>query len=204
MRRARYITSPIGIALCILLAACASKPQVQSSVIKTLRTAGASGPYENVLVVSAAGDRASRGRFEQELSAAIISEDAVVTPYFAVVGRHIPISRSVLNNAVRTRGFDAILLVRRQGQERADRSPNRPTGRNFDLYHYDYEELNDQVPINIETTVSFVTEIYDAAGAKKIWAIESLVYESESVEAALAAQVTIIAGELLKDRVLDR
>ena len=203
MHRQRYIATPLGIILCMLLAACATQTQVESSVIKTFRGGEAFGPYQNVLVVSAAGDRAARGKFEQELAANLVSDESVALPYFAVVGRHIPISRGVLDNAVKTREFDSILLIRRQGQERADLSPNRPTGRRFDLYRYDYEELNDQQPISAESTVSFVTELYDTATEKKVWAIESLVFESNSVESALSAQSALIAGELRKDRAFE-
>lgn len=201
MCRASNIKLLICIALCVLQSACVSSPQPHSSVIKTLRATAGAGPFGNVLVVSAAGDRESRVRVEQELSAAISDEGAVATAFFAVAGRYSPISRNVLDNAVRTRGFDAILLVRRQGQERPDLAPNRPTGRKFDLYHYDYEELNDLLPINVDSTVTFVAEVYDTAGAKKIWAIDSLIFESDSVTTAVSAQVANIAGELQKDRV---
>jgi len=189
----------VPLCLIVLLAACASAPETRSSVIKTLQGTGPGMPYSNVLVISAAGDRASRSRFEQELAAAVSGDDAAVTPYFAVAGRYAPISRNVLNNIVRVREFDAVLLVRRQGQERPEFSPNRPTGRRFDFFLYDYEELNDTTPLDVQSTVTFVAEVYDTAAVRKVWSIESLVFDADSADAALATQISIIAAELRKD-----
>lgn len=175
-----------------------------SSIIKTVHDIDGAAPFTNVLVVSVAGNRRSRTQFEQELVAAISSGDTLATPYYAVFGRHIPLTRSNVDNAVRDREFDAVLLARTQGQDQANLVSNRPTGRLFDLYHYDYEELNIPVSINTDTTVSFVAEIYDTRAARKVWAIESLIFENETAAAAVSAQAAIIAAELRKDGLFRR
>ena len=113
-------------------------------------------------------------------------------------------TRSNIDNAVRVREFDSVLLARTQGQEQANLAANRPTGRQFDLYHYDYEELNIPVPLKTETTVSFVVEIYDTHAARKVWAIESLIFENETADAAVMAQVAQITAEIKKDRMVRR
>jgi hypothetical protein len=187
-----------------ILSACATTTPGRTSVIKTLRNIEGTAPFGNVLVVSAAGDRASRQLFEQEIAAAITNEATTATPFYAVVGRQSTISRNVLDKVVRAREFDAILLVRRKGQELQEPTPTRPTGRQFDLYVYDYDELNDLTGIDAASTVALVAEFYDTGGAKKIWAIESLVFEAESATAAVSQQVTIIAAELRKDRLVRR
>jgi len=187
-----------------LVGACATTTLPQSSVIKTLRNIEGTAPFGNVLVVSAAGDRASRALFEQEMAAAITSDTTVATALFAVVGRYSPISRNILNNAVSVREFDAILLVRRQGQDRPDQVSNRPTGTKFDLFRYDYDELNDLTGLDAASTFSFVTEFYATDSEEKIWAMESLVYEPESVTAGMSQQVAIIAAELQEDRLVGR
>jgi len=188
----------------MLVGACATNTPRQPSVIKTLRNTGGTAPFANVLIIGTAGDRASRARFEQEMAAAITSDTTVATAWFAVVGRYSPISRNILNNAVSVREFDAILLVRRQGQERPDQVSNRPTGRKFDLYRYDYDELNDLTGLDAASTFSFVTEFYATDSAEKIWAMESLVYEPESIAAGVSRQVSVIAAELRKDRLIHR
>jgi len=187
-----------------ILSACATTTPERTSVIKTLRNIEGTVSFGNVLVVSAAGDRASRHLFEQEIAAAITNEATTATPFYAVVGHQSTISRNVLDRVVRAREFDAILLVRRKGQELQDPTPTRPTGRNFDLYIYDYDELNDLTGIDAASTVAFVAEFYDTGSAEKIWSIESLVFDVESVTSEVSQQVIVIAAELRKDRLVTR
>jgi hypothetical protein len=199
-----YIRLLICFVTLAMLNGCASSTPAHNSVIKTLNAAPGSEGFADILVVSAAGDRQSRTQLQLDLAATISSDATTATAYYAVSGRNSTISRSILNNIIRVREFDAILLVRRQGQEQPDLYPNRPTGRKFDLYHYDYEELNDLSAINPDSTISFVAELYDTVNARKIWAIESLVFESDSVVSALSTQATVIANELQKDRLTRR
>ena len=199
--RSSHVNPLFLFAMMAMASACGT---TSGSIIKTLNDTDGAAPFTNVLVVSVAGDRQSRARFEQQLIAAISSDATLATPYHAVVGRYTPLTRSNIDNAVRVREFDAVLLTRTQGQDQANLAANRPTGRQFDLYHYDYEELNIPVPIKTETTVSFVVEIYDTHAARKVWAIESLIYESETADAAVMAQVAQIVAEIKKDRMVRR
>lgn len=191
------------IAAVAVVSACAT-PSPRTSVVKTVNNMIGDSPYQSVLVISAAGDRASRNQFEQEMTAVLTNEDLTATPYFSVVGRVSEISRNAINIAVRVREFDAILLVRQLGQEFTVQDSNRPTGRGFDLFKYDYDELNDLSAIENGSTMAFVAEVYDTAKMTKIWAIESLVFSSETVESGVSSQVAIIDEEIIKDRVLAR
>lgn len=191
------------IAIMAVASACGTTSG-NSSVIRMLHDIDGVAPASNILVVSAAGDRTSRAQFERELAAAISSDALLATTYFAVVGRYTPVSRNVIDNAVRDREFDAILLVRQRGQEKPGLVRNRPTGRLFDLYLNDYGELNDLSGIDVDSTVSFVAEFYDTENTKKVWAIESLIFENESVAPTVSAQVAIIAAELRRDRLIRR
>ncbi len=123
----------------------------------------------------------------------------MVTPFYTVVGRNPQLSRNILTNAVRAREFDAIILTRLQGQDRADLLPNRPTGRLFNLYLYDYAELNIPADIEVGSTVSFVVEVYETRTEKKVWAIESLIFDSKTVDSVLSEQLAAISAEILKD-----
>ncbi len=127
----------------------------------------------------------------------------VAQPYegtvYTVVGRTPQLTRNILNNVVRAREFDAIILTRLQGQDRADLVPNRPTGRLFNLYLYDYAELNFPAAIEVGSTVSFVVEVYETRTAKKVWAVESLIFDSKTVESVVSEQLAAISAEILKD-----
>ena len=184
----------------LLVSACGTTtPLPDNSIIKTVHDIGEAAPFSNILVVSVAGDHPSRARFEQEVAEIISSETTIATPFYAVVGRNPQVTRDILNNVVRARVFDAIVLTRLQGQDRAELVANRPTGRQFDFYLYDYAELNFPVSIKVGSTVSFVVEFYDTRAEKKVWAIDSLIFNSQSVATAVAQQATTIAAEILKD-----
>jgi len=190
------------LAVIAIASACATTPA--SNVIKTVHDIEGAAPFSNILVVSVAGDIATRTEFEQAIAKAISTEETTVTPFYTVVGRTPQLTRILLNNVVRAREFDAIILTRLQGQDRADLVPNRPTGRLFNLYLYDYAELNYPADIEVGSTVSFVVEVYDTRTAKKVWAIESLIFDSKTVESVLSEQLAAISAEILKDGLVRR
>jgi hypothetical protein len=169
------------------------------NIIKTVHDIEGAAPFGNILVISVAGDIQTRTEFEQGIANAISTDATVVTPFYTVVGRNPQLSRNMLSNVVRAREFDAIILTRLQGQDRANLVPNRPTGRLFNLYLYDYEELNIPTSIKAGSTISFVVEVYDTRAEKKVWAIESLIFESKTVESVVAEQLAAISAEILQD-----
>lgn len=185
------------LAVMAMASACAT-PSV-GTIIKTRHDIESAAPFGNILVISVAGDIQTRTEFEQGIANAISTDATVVTPFYTVVGRNPQLTRNILTNAVRAREFDAIILTRLQGQDRADLVPNRPTGRLFNLYLYDYDELNFPASIEVGSTVSFVVEVYDTRAEEKVWAIESLIFESKTVESVVAEQLAAISAEILQD-----
>ncbi len=172
---------------------------VPGSIIRTFYGVDSAAPFSNVLVIGVTGEIQTRVQFEQQLAAAISGDEASATAFYTVVGRNPQLTRGILDKVVKAREFDAIILTRMKGQDRADLVANRPTGRLFDLYLYDYAELNLPASIPIGSTVSFVVEIYDTALRKKVWAIESLVFNTRSLEAVISEQAAAIAAEIIKD-----
>ena len=202
MQRLNRVNLLSVLAVIAIASACATTPA--SNVIKTVHDIEGAAPFSNIVVVSVAGDIATRTEFEQAIAKAISTEETTVTPFYTVVGRTPQLTRNILNNVVRAREFDAIILTRLQGQDRADLVPNRPTGRLFNLYLYDYAELNYPADIEVGSTVSFVVEVYDTRTAKKVWAIESLIFDSKTVESVISEQLATISAEILKDGLVRR
>ncbi len=202
MQRLNHVNPFSLLAVIVIASACATTPA--SNVIKTVHDIEGTAPFSKILVVSVAGDIATRTEFETAIANAISTEETTVTPFYTVVGRTPQLTRNILNNVVRAREFDAIILTRLQGQDRADLVPNRPTGRLFNLYRYDYAELNYPADIEVGSTVSFVVEIYDTRTEKKVWAIESLIFDSKTVESVLSEQLAAISAEILKDGLVRR
>ena len=192
------------LALAILATACATSPSGDGSIIQTVQDLDGVEPFRNVLIISVAGDFPARAKFEQDVVTALSNDNALATAFYAAVGRNPQLTRSILNNVVRSRLIDAVILTRVQGQDRADLYANRPTGRDFDLYLYDYAELNTPVRIKTDTTNSFVVEVYDTRAEKKVWAIESLIFDSRTVDDAISDQSATIAAAILNDRLIQR
>lgn len=183
----------------LLLTSCATP----STIIKTFDDpAVGQVRFNNVLVISVAGDFASRAQFEREIAAEFSADKAAATAYYTVVGRNPQVSRNAINNASRARRFDAVLFVRLKGQDVADAVANRPTGGSFDLYKYDYPEFNAASGFNRDSTATFVSELYVVAEERKIWAIESLIFEHDSADMVIESQVKAISGQLRKDKLI--
>ena len=128
----------------------------------------------------------------------------MLTAYYAVLGRRPQLTRDALDTSVRSRFFDAVIITRMQGQEKPELAPGRPTGRNFDLFLYDYAELNVPFDLDLGSAMTFITEMYDTSDKRKIWSIDTLVYDSSSAEAAITAHVDMIADEISRRRLIRR
>lgn len=187
----------------VLAAGCAATPDSSASVIQTLREPGLDG-FSNILVVGVAGDYPSRAAFEADLARSVSSETVTAQPYYTVVGRRPQLTRALLLDAIRVRGFDAVLFTRLQGQERADLAPQRPVGRAFDLFSYDYAELNRDEAIREASAHTFVSELYATATQAKVWSIETLSVDKETAAALIEEQVRTIAAQLREDGLLGR
>ena len=192
----------ISLLLALVLGACASAPE-PASVIRTVFNPPEKG-FSNILVIGVAGDYMSRGAFERQLSQAISGGDLVASPYYTVIGRNPQLTRDFLDDAIAARKFDAVIFTRQKGQEQASLAPGRPVGSAFDLFSYDYAELNRDVRIRDARAITFITEVYSTATRRKIWAIETLSTEFDSVESLLDVQVFTIAEQLDADGLLAR
>jgi hypothetical protein len=121
-----------------------------------------------------------------------------------VLGRNPQLTRTNLDNAIRSRGLDAVIFTRIKGQEKEELAPLRPVGANFDLFGYDYEELNRDLALQQSQAITFVTEIYSTASRRKIWAIESLSFNKETAAELVNEQAAMIAAQIKKDKLLAR
>lgn len=187
----------------VLLGACASAPP--STIIHTAHNPdpGHQG-FRNVLVISVAGDFESRAQFEREMAASIGNNNLAAAAYYTVLGRRPQLERAAIHNAVRSRKFDAVIFTRLKGQEQQDLAPMRPVGPGFDLFAYDYEELNRDISISQAKAITFVTEVYSTATQHKVLAFESLSFDQATASDLLSEQVAMIAAELNKDQLLAR
>jgi hypothetical protein len=192
----------------LVLGACSSGPQV----VQTLHDAEFKGvTFHSVLVIGVASDHTARSQFERQVVSGINATGASATAYHTVLGRNPSVNRNDITNAIRSRGFDAVLVTRVKGQERSfSESQSAPVttqdrrnvdGNAFNLFRYDYVELNDPATINVTATVNLVTELYSAADEKKVWAIET-VNSAEHVGLLIDEESAAIVRELSRDKLI--
>ena len=166
--------------------------------------------FHNFLVVAVAPDYNNRAQFERQMVSAIKAAGASATAYYTLVGNKPPASAEELDSAISAGNFDAVLLTRVVGQssevDKRTGAPDteviRKSGNFFDLFRYDYEEVNDPDQIKIETQVVIATELYVAAETRKIWAIQSSTKTSEGAGMLIDAEVANIIRRLKKDKLI--
>ncbi len=184
-----YRTAAVIATLALGLGACAES----TSIVKTFHDGSYDGTFfSNFLVITVAGSSDSRTLFEKTLVSRLGDLDTSASAYYAVMGRKQPIGRELISIAVRSRGFDAILLT-------------RPVNRELpvvDLFRFDYDELNQPHDINVSDAVELVTELYAAADKKRIWAIRSTSADTASSEEFVDVHVSKIVAQLQKDRLI--
>lgn len=188
----------------LFLVACASAPSPATVIRTHLGLPDGHAGFSNVLVISVAGDYESRALFERNIATAFADTRGSETAYFTVVGRQPHLTRNALDTAILSRKFDAVILTRLKGQDRQDLVANRPVGRSFDLFGYDYSELNMPAKIEQAKSITFVTEVYSTSTKRKVWSIDSLSFNKVTAVELINEQAATIAAQLRKDGVLSR
>jgi len=191
-----------SLVLVFLLVGCASAPE-PTTVIRTRYNPGIDG-FNNYLVIAVTGDYATRALVERDLVNAISSGSVNASAWYTVIGRRPQVSRSLMQDSIRSRGYDAVLFIREKGQEREELAPLRPVGAGFDLFGYDYDELNLDIQIERSRAITFVAELYDAIAEQKVWAIDALSVRKETLQDLIDEQVVTIAQQLREDGLLGR
>lgn len=166
--------------------------------------------FRNFLVVAVTADYNNRAQFERQMVSAIKAAGGSATAYYTLVGDNQASSPEQLESAISAGNFDAVLLTRASGQKSEvdvqSGAPStkvvRESGNFFDLFRYDYEEMNDPEQIEIETEIVVTTELYVAADVKRIWAIQTTSKTSEGAGMLIDKEVANIMKYLKRDRLI--
>jgi hypothetical protein len=199
-----------------LLAALAVSAAVMAcaSQAKTTRTlhdpAYADAVFSNILVIAVGENYDARAQFERQLVAAIKSNGGGATAYYTIAGNKPQLVRDEVSKAIDDGGFDAVLVTRVKGQESTvdvisgapDTKTTRRSGTAFDLFRYDYEEMNDPDTVEVSTSVIVVSELYAASDEKKIWVIESSASSTDGTGVLIDKEVETIIRHLKKDKLI--
>lgn len=164
--------------------------------------------FSNVLVIGVAGSYDNRAYFERTMASRIGAGNANGTAYYSVIGRNKEITRSDVSDAVRSRGFDAVVLTRVLSQESSvsveqgastAKVTRKEADSAIDLFRYDYEVLNNPDTLSLETHVVLSTEVFSAADEKRVYAMQTSLSGHENAGLLIESAVDEIVGHLRKD-----
>ncbi len=196
-----------AVAVLALTIACASP----ATTTRTLEDpAYADAVFNNFLVIAVGENYDARAQFERQLVAAIKSHGGTATAYYTIVGNKAQLVRDDISKAINDGGFDAVLVTRVKGQQSTvdvvsgapETKTTRRSGTAFDLFRYDYEEMNDPDTVEVSTSVVVVCELYATGDEKKIWAIESSASGTDGTGVLIDKEVETIIRHLEKDKLI--
>lgn len=193
---------------CLALAAgCASPVQTTRTLHDPAYT---DAVFSNFLVIAVGENYDARAQFERQLVSAIKSNGGAATAYYTIAGNKPQLARDDVDKAIADGGYDAVLVTRVKGQQSTvdvisgapETKTTRKSGTAFDLFRYDYEEMNDPDTVEVSTSVVVVCELYAARDQKKIWAIESAASSTDGTGVLIDKEVETIIKYLKKDRLI--
>lgn len=209
--RPYFIQATLCAASVLVLAACST------SSIKPVTTFQEPGyeksGFNNVLVIGVAGSYESRTQFERLMTSRLNATGTTATAYFGVVGRNKEITRNDVTDAVRARGFDAVVLTRVLSQQTSvsekdgastAKSTRRDANSAIDLFRYDYEVLNNPKSINIKSTVLLATEVFSAEDEKRVYEMQTTISDKVNITVLIDEAVNSIVAHLHKDGIVGR
>jgi len=166
--------------------------------------------YNNILVIAVSDNYDNRAQFERSLVSGIRETGAEATAYYTVLGHNPEVTSNAIQNAIRSRNFDAVLFSRAKGvteeinvkEGSASAQATAVGGSLFDLFRYDYEEHIEPENLRLSTEVELVTQMYAAAEQKNIWAIKSSSFDRESVGQIIDSVAAAVVKQLKRDKMI--
>ncbi len=188
----------------LLLAASA----VATGCASTSTTSASPGPakaaYSNFLVIGVAGDYTNRAYFERKVVSGIKAKGSSASAFHVVAGGNKPLTREAVKDAIETGGFDAVVVTRVLDtildldvkDAVTDTKVTRKDGGALDLFRYDYEELDEPMPIVTSAQVTFAIELYDATSEQMTWSTESIGQRSENIGVLIDETAATVVKQL--------
>lgn len=196
----------VALAASMLAAACSRPTQVDSGWDES--RAG-SGPYNNILVVGVTESSRQRRRFENTLAKKLEKDDVNVWASNQVMPEKTELNSDSVAAAVSAQAANIVIVTRlvnseirtKQVPERTEIKTNRRRGSVVDFVRYDYDEYEESAYIEVRSTVSVLTDVYDTKNGKLIYQMKTTTFDKETDFEILDELTTAIVRRLRKDGV---
>ena len=197
----------IAVCATLLLGAC-SRPTEVSSTWHESPTA--SRPYGKILVVGISADPRQRRRFENTLASKLEARGVTAWPSHQAMDADLEVNREAVLKIVASTGADAVIVSRLVNQEIstqefADRTgikTRRKTGTAIDFFRYDYDEYHEPAYLEVRTTVTLSTDVYETPRAELVYSLQTTTFDKESGFEILEEATTSIVKRLRRDRLI--
>jgi hypothetical protein len=162
----------------LLIAACASAPQVTTTV---QLAEAADAPYENVLVVFLAESFDSRRYLETEIVKKLAEKGTKAVRSTSMMDSRTPVSRKTFVDMVGKVGADAVLVTQiadlQSTGETVNMNPQatynfRPTYY-YNVWSVDLQEYREPKAMNFDHKLALATQLYSVQSKDVVWAIEA-------------------------------
>jgi len=168
--------------------------------------------FSNFLVIGVAGDYNNRAYFERSLVSGIRAKGSSASAFHVVAPGNKPVTREAVQGALEAGDFDAVLVSRVLDSNTdldvksavTGTKVSRKDGGALDLFRYDYEEVNDPLSLELNTSVNIATELYDAASEQRVWSIESVSSATENIGQLIEDAAENVVKRLNRDDLISR
>lgn len=168
--------------------------------------------YSNFLIIGVAGDYNNRAYFERSLVSGIRAKGSSASAFHVVAPGNKPVTREAVQGALEAGDFDAVLVSRVLDSNTdlevksavTGTKVSRKNGGVLDLFRYDYEEVNDPLSLELNTSVNIATELYDAASEQRVWSIESVSSATENIGQLIEDAAENVVKRLSRDDLISR
>jgi len=166
--------------------------------------------FSNFLVIGVAGDYTNRAYFERSVVSGIRAKGSSASAFHVVAGGNKPVTREAVKEAIVSGGFDAVVVTRvldtdtevDTGNTVAGAKATHKDGGLINLFRYDYEELNESLAVELNTRITFATELYDAGSEQLVWAVESTGSRQENIGMLIDETAATVVKQLARKNLI--
>jgi hypothetical protein len=178
----------------LLLGACATTRPVHE-----WRSEGYSGTIDNILVIAAIERSTQRRVYEDLFADTLAIRGVTVTPSYALMTSSTEISRDTVEDAIRGRDIDAVLVTRLLGIEEVE-TYHPPTTR---VYYGSYDSYYQHALTEVSPgyyrrykVLTLETALYDSASGELVWSMQSEAIEPSTPRPVIEDQINLTIERL--------
>jgi len=200
-------TAMAVIAAGVLVSGCTRATKVESGWEPSLV---GSGPYNNILIVGVTESSRQRRRFENTLAKKLERDDVNIWASNQVMPEKEELNRDTVAAAVKERAATIVIVTQlvnaevstKEVPERTEIKTNRKRDSIIDFVRYDYDEYDESAYIEVRSTVTVLTDIYETENGKLIYQMKTTSFDKETDFEILDEMTSAIVKRLRADRVM--